>query len=204
VISVLVVEDAQGNVPPISTTVWCIINLAFQYFVIMLGIFVVDTVASMMGDHQKLRSIAMLFENLRCTVQFCPMLSVLFIGTRMRALQITDQLGAPQGWAQEAMLVATFAVLFQALALVALYFFGGDKVSVDEDGNPLMQVKDPFRPQDSHPSILEWLLKIQRWGCMVAIYGGSLVVILSVFRITPETANGCNGWWMHCPKYWPA
>ena len=29
------------------------------------------------------------------TVQFCPMLSIMFVGLRMRALQITDQKGQP-------------------------------------------------------------------------------------------------------------
>ncbi len=41
------------------------------------------------------------------------MLSVLFIGLRMRALQITNQKGAPQGWAQQGMFLATYAVLVQ-------------------------------------------------------------------------------------------
>merc|ERR1719271_1321700 len=42
-------------------------------------------------------------ESAKSTVQFAPMLCVLFIGTRMRALQITDNKGAPQGWAQDGM-----------------------------------------------------------------------------------------------------
>ena len=35
------------------------------------------------------------------TVAFCPMLAILFVGTRMRALQMTNNKGAPQGWAQD-------------------------------------------------------------------------------------------------------
>ena len=39
----------------------------------------------------------------RSTVQFAPMLAVLFIATRMRALQMTDNKGSPQGWVQDGM-----------------------------------------------------------------------------------------------------
>ena len=36
-------------------------------------------------------------------MQFAPMLAVLFIATRMRALQMTDNKGSPQGWVQDGM-----------------------------------------------------------------------------------------------------
>ena len=42
------------------------------------------------------------------------MLSVLFIGLRMRALQITSQKGAPQGWAQQGMFLCTYSLMAQA------------------------------------------------------------------------------------------
>ena len=38
--------------------------------------------------------------------RFAPMLCVLFIATRMRALQISKNKGAPQGWAQDGMSLA--------------------------------------------------------------------------------------------------
>jgi hypothetical protein len=42
---------------------------------------------------------------------FCPMLAVLFVGLRMRALQITNGKGQPQGYAQDCMALATWAVI---------------------------------------------------------------------------------------------
>ena len=47
---------------------------------------------------------------------FAPMLAVLFIGLRMRALQITDNRGSPQKWAQQGMFLCTYAILMQVLS----------------------------------------------------------------------------------------
>merc|ERR1719263_1789985 len=41
------------------------------------------------------------------------MLAILFIGARMRALQITEQEGQPQGYAQQAMYMTTWCINFQ-------------------------------------------------------------------------------------------
>ena len=45
-------------------------------------------------------------ENAKGVVFFCPMLAILFVGTRMRALMLTDWKGAPQGWCQDGMYTA--------------------------------------------------------------------------------------------------
>merc|ERR1719305_234422 len=63
------------------------------------------------------------------TVFFAPMLSVLFIGLRLRALQITQQKGAPQGWAQQGMFLATYSVMFQLLMIFILGAVNGGKVT---------------------------------------------------------------------------
>merc|ERR1719498_198555 len=112
------------------------------------------------------------------------MLCVLFVGTRMRALQITDQLGAPQGWAQDAMYLCTYAVLAQAIMLLLLGFITGD-AAVDADGNPKMGGRNN--------KALELAVVAVRYGAFLCLYGGVVTVIASIFMITPETANGYGG-----------
>merc|ERR1719169_294423 len=73
-------------------------------------------------------------EAARATVQYAPMLAILFVGTRMRALQITQQKGSPQGWAQDGMYMATWAVAIQFWMCLAMMFFSS-KIETDEDGN---------------------------------------------------------------------
>merc|ERR1719393_1013280 len=62
----------------------------------------------------------------------------------MRALQMTNNKGAPQGWAQDGMYLATWSIFVQVV----------------------------------------------RWFAVLALWGGAITVIISVFTITPETANG--------------
>merc|ERR550514_839796 len=83
------------------------------------------------------RTEAILFtlESTRVTVQFAPMLAVLMVGLRMRALQHTNQKGAPQGWAQDAMYLCTGALVFQIVTCLTIAFATGEAPEVDEDGN---------------------------------------------------------------------
>merc|ERR1719375_1532345 len=47
----------------------------------------------------------------KSTLAFAPMLSILFVTTRMYALLITDKKGAPQAWVQDGMYMATWSLL---------------------------------------------------------------------------------------------
>merc|ERR1719181_1689669 len=71
----------------------------------------------------------------RTSVQFCPILAVLFVSTRMRALQITQQKGDPQGWAQDAMDIILAATLIQIICCLMLPIFTGIATKTDNEGN---------------------------------------------------------------------
>ena len=68
-------------------------------------------------------------------VKFCPMLAILCIGTRMRALYISHNKGSPQCWAQDSMYLSTSALATQ-LAVVLIACTLTRKISVDESGSP--------------------------------------------------------------------
>ena len=72
-----------------------------------------------MGESDFLNIAVTTLDSARATVQFCPMMSILFVGLRMRALQITDQKGAPQGWAQQGMFLSTYAIMVQVSVVFA-------------------------------------------------------------------------------------
>merc|ERR1719231_700996 len=94
-------------------------------------------------------------DSAKATVQFAPMLSIIFVGTRMRALQITDQKGQPQGWAQEAMYMCTYAVMIQVLMVCLLPLFTRSAPETDADGN----IKAPSA------GIMAYVLVGIRWFC---------------------------------------
>merc|ERR1719506_747375 len=65
------------------------------------------------------------------TVNFAPMLCILFIGARMRALQMDPKTGNPQVWAQRCFYVCTYSVLVQAIMVVILPY-SAPNVKVDQ------------------------------------------------------------------------
>jgi hypothetical protein len=101
--SVFDIQHPKGKqyTPPISVTMQCVINLTCQFFVIYTMIWICITVKDVTGWEWHFISNTM--ENAIGTIAFCPMLSILFVGTRMRALQLTMNKGAPQGWCQDGM-----------------------------------------------------------------------------------------------------
>merc|ERR1719265_2789418 len=72
-------------------------------------------------------------ESSRATLAFAPMLSILFVTTRMYALLITNKKGAPQAWVQDGMFMATWSLLISFL--VCLCTGAIMDVETDEDGN---------------------------------------------------------------------
>merc|ERR1719478_1258326 len=113
--SILTIQHPQGPeyTPPVSVTMQCVINLTVQFFTVYLFLWIAQTIKDFM--HIELRRLSELMENAKGTISFCPMLAILFVGTRMRALMITNNKGAPQGWVQDGMYMATWAVLIQFL-----------------------------------------------------------------------------------------
>merc|ERR1719399_1365453 len=114
VYSVFTIQHPKGDqyTPPISVTMQCVINLTFQFFFIYLMIWVCTSIKEW-SPNNAFPLITNTMENLKGTVAYCPMLAILFVATRMRALRITDNKGAPQGWVQDGMYMATWALLIQ-------------------------------------------------------------------------------------------
>jgi len=188
IVSVHTIEAPEGQVtPPISPAMQCVMNLTVQFFTVYLLLWVFITLKQISLQMPSLRYDAFFamwietFDAARATVQFAPMLSVLFIGLRMRALQITNQKGAPQGWAQEAMFLSTYAVLIQVLMVCLMPLFLGGPPKVDDDGNV---VTPP------HSTIMAYVTVFFRYVALICLYGGAVTVVVALFYITPETATG--------------
>merc|ERR1719240_1920438 len=179
--SVFTIQHPQGPqyTPPISVTMQCVINLTVQFFTVYLALWIAQTAKDFLG--WELRRVSELMENAKGTIQFCPMLAILFVGTRMRALMITNNKGAPQGWVQDGMYMATWAVLIQFLMVLVVGIASGGRVECDEDGTPKWEPSNKF---------LVWAALGLKWLTFIFLYGGVITVIVGVYTMTPETANG--------------
>jgi hypothetical protein len=190
IVSVFTIEaDDPADTPPVSPAMLCVMNLTVQFFFVYLLLWVFITLKqlslewSMSGrnyDSFFTTAIATM-ESAKATVQFCPMLAVLFIGLRMRALQITDQKGAPQAWAQQGMYLSTYAIMLQVLMVFLSPLLFGGAPKVDEFGNVTSKPSSP---------ILGYITVAIRYLGLLCLYGGAVTIVVALFLITPETATG--------------
>merc|ERR1719172_217936 len=104
------------------------------------------------------------------------MLSVLFIATRMRALQMTQNKGAPQGWVQDGMYLLMPVFTGRKFTPDTL---DGSQKTTDEDINAM--------PGGKAGAIA---VTVVRYCALLALLGGVAAVITGAIIMTPETANG--------------
>merc|ERR550514_1293022 len=108
-------------------------------------------------------------------MMFAQMLSVLFIGARMRALQMDPVNGAPQKWAQNCFFMCTYALALQTCMCIAIpLVIGGTVEKGDVEGDMSYKVDMPM---------LASILTVVRFLILLGIYVGFSCVIWSIFTI---------------------
>merc|ERR1719262_1340496 len=180
--SIFTFEAPSGPTLPVSPAVHCVVNLTCQFFFVYFMMTVMLTVAEVSGGAiplEKYRLFAAI-EASKATLAFAPMLSILFVTTRMYALLITDKKGAPQAWVQDGMYMATWSLLISFLMCLATGLLM-DKVETDEDGNVVNKFSNKYAGI---------AVTVIRYLSMALLYGGMVMVIVGLFVMTPETANG--------------
>merc|ERR1719364_669992 len=186
--SVFVIEHPTdvSLTPPISPAMSCVMNLTVQYFAIYLLLWLCITAQQIFGDAPIWDKAIAIFDAGRATVMFAPMLSMLFIGTRMRALQLTKATdgtipptAGPQGWAQDGMFLSTWSVLVQVIMAIVVPILTGANPEMDEDGNLV-------KPEGAG-KILGIICDLIKYLCLISMYGGVVTVIYAVYTMTPET-----------------
>jgi len=187
IVSVFTIEDESDpeKTPPISPAMQCVMNLTAQFFFVYLLLWVLITLRQLAVSYRNMAYESFFekaiptMEAAKATVQFAPMLSVLFLGLRMRALQITAQQGQPQKWAQDGMFLATYAVLVQMIMVFLVPLFTGGPPKMDEDGNVVSQ------PGNKYVAIS---LTVIRYLALLCLYGGAVACVVALFKITPASA----------------
>jgi len=180
--SIHVFQAPSGPTIRMAPAVQCVMNLTCQFFFIYFMLFVMLTVSEFHGGKFPLETYGIYagLEAAKATVAFAPMLSILFVTTRMYALLITDNRGAPQAWAQDGMFMATSAIFVSCMACLCTSLVM-DKVETDDDGNIVNKFSNKY---------VAIVMTSLRYLTMILLYGGILTVIVGIFVMTPETAVG--------------
>merc|ERR1719463_261779 len=106
------------TIPPPAPAVACTFIMSAAYFIIYALVQASRTWTQF--TQQKLSKFEDAMLDSTKAMNFGPMLCVLFIGARMRALQMDPLNGAPQKWAQNCFYMCTYAVLAQTLISIAV------------------------------------------------------------------------------------
>jgi hypothetical protein len=113
------------------------------------------------------------------SVNYVPLVSVLFLSARLRALQITQMKGSPQGWAQDCMYLCVLATVVQVVSCVVMPIFTNAATIVDKDGNPSYN----FRPM-----IGAYAVAVIKYITLFFQLGGVIAISMAVLVMTPENA----------------
>lgn len=161
---------------PVSPAVSCTINLCVQFFTIQLFLAIVRTVRNLHGSSVRLQGYEESLKLASFTVQMAPMLCILFIAARMRALQMDPASGAPQEWAQICFYLCTYSVLAQALFVILFPLCTSVKCKRGiSEGDVVFEGAD---------GPVGYVLTLFRWAAVFATYGGFTAVMVSVFTIS--------------------
>lgn len=174
--------------PPVSTTMHCIINLACQYTLVYVAFFIVETLNKFKEYDKPLARLEKVLGGTKETVHFCPMLCVLFLATRMRAVQLsqreTEKYGLPPGWVQWSMILVTVAVFFLTPFAIVYTYATSQKFEVHEQAQASLQ--------KSSRMALGFL--VARYVIMSLIYVGFTAVCMGlIFMPAPTEVWGDDG-----------
>merc|ERR1719146_513921 len=140
------------KVNPVSTSMQCVISLPIQ-------------------DILKTATL---------TVNFAPMLAVLFLGCRMRVTWLTQGKGNPPEYVQAAMYCSTYAVLAMTLCVCVIPVFTGKVFAVDPKTGDIPMDAKPFSN-----AIVAGCFTALKYLIMLGLYIGALVVVYGIINFEP-------------------
>merc|ERR1719487_2534413 len=135
VYGIITFEPPKGTwpgdqVPPVSPAVQCVMILSCQFFIVY-GLIQVSATYQQFSDSIDLSLFDETMQTATLSMFFAPMLAILFIGARMRALQMDPVNGAPQKWAQNCFFMCTYALLVQTCLTIAIPIVLGGTATTD-------------------------------------------------------------------------
>lgn len=152
--------------PPVPPVLQVVMNLTLQFFIISLAYKIFITLTMYGMDEPWVRKAKQISMDAQDTVSFAPMVSVLFVGARMRAMQIDPINGAPQAYAQTTFFIVAYAILWKTIMVLAKGPF----------------INDPAEKRSEEPGAIGFLGFLSGLGTVV-LYAGVAVVIYSIFTI---------------------
>jgi len=176
-VSVFRIQHPEGPAmtPPVAPALYCVIFLTCLYFIAYTFHYIANTLKQ--KEVNGARTADYIAEQGLDTVDFAPMLCMLFIAVRMRAMQLTKATdgtipldAGPQSWAQEAMFIASWSVL---VALILNYITAYAHTQAEKSKN---------KKRGGYATIFDGF----RYVTMLGIFGSAGILIYAIKDMTPE------------------
>jgi len=185
---IFLIQSPEGpdKTPHVSPAVLNVITLCDLFFLAHAVIYIMQTLTDAFPAKKLVHLIAGIAEAGHKAVMYAPMLAVLYLGCRMRALQLTRTIdgevpptAGPQFWAQEAMYVATFALLVRMLCSYLDAALRGSGNTIPQDFSETTQLRDSDK--------MSIAVVIGNYVSLFVMYTAAIVIMVGIFLMTPET-----------------
>merc|ERR1719321_501959 len=159
----------------------CLISLTIQYMVVYTALGICRSYLDFQGVRHESSAIAKALKSASETMFYAPMVCMMFVGFRMRVLQLTKGTGNPQDWVRVAMQAVTYSILANTLLVLLIPLFTEKEIELDEDTKELKQDgANPF----SNPA-LATIFNVVRYLTFLGLYVGFGAVCTGVFLFEP-------------------
>merc|ERR1719453_2817761 len=166
----------------------CVINLTLQYVVIFTALGICRSYLDFKQISHNESAVQKALKHASETVFYAPMACLLFVGFRMRVVQLTKGTGNPQEFVQLAMQAVAYSILANTLLVLIIPVFTkyalDDEKEVEVDkktGEMKVDGENPFAN-----NILAVLFSCIRYGAFLALYIGFGVVVYGLFTFKPD------------------
>merc|ERR1719449_245508 len=158
----------QFEVNGVTTSMQCVVSLTIQFMIVYTSLAICRMAADSWGLKYDNLPIQKILQTATLTVNFAPMLAILFLACRMRVTQLTKGKGNPQEWVQVCMYFCTYAVLMLTLCVCVIPLFTGEVLGVDPKTGDIAEDAQPFQNQCCATAftVLKYLI-------LLGLYGGA-------------------------------
>merc|ERR1719331_1341160 len=169
------------NFPEVSTTMKCIISLTIQYMVVYTALGIWRSYLDFSQTPYDSSQVQKMLKSASETMFYAPMVCLMFVGCRMRVLQLTKGTGDPQDWVRFSMQAVTYSILANTLLVLIIPLFTATEVELEkETGELKTEAKNPFEN-----AMLATIFTMVRYLSFLGLYVGFACVCTGVFLYEP-------------------
>jgi len=179
---------SQFEVNGVTTSMQCVISLTIQFMIVYTALAICRMAADSWGMKYDNVPVQKILQTATLTVNFAPMLAILFLACRMRVTQLTKGQGHPPEWVQVCMYFCTYAVLLMTLCVCVIPLFTGEVIGVDPKTGQIPENEQHFENQ-----ICAICFTVLKYLILLGLYGGALAVAYGIVTYKPPAGTWPEG-----------